>query len=113
MAVVSASQHGFGLLLLDTGTTQRKGEFVTAAEGKNLLLSIITDEPAYYVFSDLDYLCFSFVSQPLIGYYIISFVRGGYYKIFIFCTHSRAWRHQDVTYVTIVTRVYDLFSQTF
>ena len=56
---------------------------------------------------------FHFFSQPLIGYYIILFVRGRYYKVFIFCTHSRALRHQDVTYVTIVTRVYDLVSQTF
>ena len=30
MAVVSAMQHGFGLFLLDTGTTQWKGGFVTA-----------------------------------------------------------------------------------
>ena len=30
MAVMIAMQHGFGLLLLDTGTTQRKDEFVTA-----------------------------------------------------------------------------------
>ena len=35
MAVESAMQHGFGLLLLDTGTTQRKGEFVTAAHGQD------------------------------------------------------------------------------
>ena len=27
-------QHGFGLLLLDTGTTQRKGEIVTATHGQ-------------------------------------------------------------------------------
>ena len=30
-----ATQHGFGLLLLDTGATQRKGEFVTAAHGQD------------------------------------------------------------------------------
>ena len=30
-----AMQHGFGLLLLDTGTTQRKGEFVTATHGQD------------------------------------------------------------------------------
>ena len=35
MAVVSAMQHGLGLLLLDTGKTQRKGEFVTAAHGQD------------------------------------------------------------------------------
>jgi len=34
MAVVSAMQHGMGLLLLDTGTTERKGEFVTATHGQ-------------------------------------------------------------------------------
>ena len=28
-------QHGFGLLLLDTGATQRKGEFVTTAHGQD------------------------------------------------------------------------------
>ena len=30
-----AVQHGFGLLLLDTGTTQRKGEFVTSTHGQD------------------------------------------------------------------------------
>ena len=35
MAVVGAMQHGFGLFFLDTGTTQRKGEFVTAAHGQD------------------------------------------------------------------------------
>ena len=30
-----ATQHGFGLLFLDTGTTERKSEFVTAAHGQD------------------------------------------------------------------------------
>ena len=35
MAIVSALQHRFGLLLLDTDATQRKSEFVTAAHGQD------------------------------------------------------------------------------
>ena len=35
MAVMIAMQHGFGLLLLDTGTIQRKGESVTATHGQD------------------------------------------------------------------------------
>ena len=35
MAVVSAMHHGFTLLLLDTGAAERKGEFVTAAQGQD------------------------------------------------------------------------------
>ena len=30
-----ATQHGFGLLFLDTGAAERKGEFVTAAHGQD------------------------------------------------------------------------------
>ena len=30
-----ATQHGFGLLLLDTGTTQRKGDFLATAHGQD------------------------------------------------------------------------------
>ena len=35
MAVMIAMQHGFGLLLLGSGTIQRKGEFVTATHGQD------------------------------------------------------------------------------
>ena len=35
MALVSAMQHWFGLLLLDTGATPRKGEFVTIAHAQD------------------------------------------------------------------------------
>ena len=35
MAVVCAMQHGVGLLFLDTGATQRRGEFGTATHGKD------------------------------------------------------------------------------
>jgi len=31
MTIMGATQHGFGLLLLDTGTAERKSEFLTTA----------------------------------------------------------------------------------
>ena len=34
-AITGSGQHGLGLLCLDTGTTERKGEFVPATHGKD------------------------------------------------------------------------------
>ena len=34
-AIAGSSQHGLGLLGLDTGTTERKGQFVSATHGQN------------------------------------------------------------------------------
>ena len=33
--ILGAVQHGFGLLLLDTGVAERKGEFLTTAHGQD------------------------------------------------------------------------------
>ena len=35
MAIMGSGQHGFGLLFLNTGAAERKGEFVPAAHGQD------------------------------------------------------------------------------